>query len=43
MATNQIKESTKRKVEDLPPCKYSSECYRKNPVHFLEYSHPGKI
>ena len=24
----------------LPPCKYGKSCYRKNPVHFLEFSHP---
>ena len=23
-----------------PPCKYGSACYRKNPNHFHEYSHP---
>jgi len=25
----------------LPPCKYGSECYRKNPDHFANFSHPG--
>jgi len=25
----------------LPPCKYGSECYRKNPEHFEKFSHPG--
>ncbi len=24
----------------LPPCKYGAECYRKNPAHFKEFSHP---
>lgn len=34
----------KDKSEDsiLPPCPYGSECYRKNPVHFKEYSHSEK-
>jgi len=25
----------------LPACKYGSACYRKNPDHFREYSHPA--
>ena len=25
----------------LPPCKYGASCYRKNPDHFKEFSHPG--
>ena len=25
-----------------PPCKYGSKCYRKNPSHRQEFSHPGK-
>ncbi len=24
----------------LPPCQYGENCYRKNPVHFREFSHP---
>lgn len=24
-----------------PPCKYGSKCYRKNPTHFAQFSHPG--
>ncbi|XP_053273943.1 aprataxin and PNK-like factor isoform X2 [Pleuronectes platessa] len=24
-----------------PPCPYGKDCYRKNPVHFQETSHPG--
>ena len=24
----------------LPPCKYGASCYRKNLLHFAEYSHP---
>ncbi|XP_067119819.1 aprataxin and PNK-like factor [Centruroides vittatus] len=23
------------------PCSYGKECYRKNPIHFEDYSHPG--
>ncbi|CAF3723235.1 unnamed protein product [Rotaria sordida] len=29
----------KVKLEDLPLCPYGSNCYRKNPAHFKEYSH----
>lgn len=25
-----------------PVCRYGSECYRKNPDHLKEYSHPGR-
>lgn len=25
------------------PCQYGARCYRKNPSHFAEYSHPGGI
>eukprot|EP00128_Syssomonas_multiformis_P005588 Colp12_sorted_trinity150504_noHs@913 len=25
----------------LPMCQYGKQCYRKNPVHFQEYAHPG--
>lgn len=24
----------------LPPCKYGAGCYRKNPAHFEQFSHP---
>ena len=27
-------------VATLPPCPYGSNCYRKNPQHFKEFSHP---
>ena len=27
----------------LPPCKYGKNCYRKNPQHLLEYSHPSMV
>lgn len=26
---------------DKPACKYGKKCYRKNPTHFEEFSHPG--
>jgi ATP-dependent DNA helicase PIF1 len=26
----------------LPPCRYGASCYRKNPTHFEEFSHPQK-
>lgn len=28
-------------VVNKTPCKYGSECYRKNPEHFEKFSHPG--
>ncbi|XP_061174599.1 tyrosyl-DNA phosphodiesterase 1-like isoform X1 [Saccostrea echinata] len=27
--------------KSLPPCKFGSKCYRKNPDHFKEFSHPS--
>ena len=35
---------SKQKEEEvlLPPCQYGNSCYRKNPMHFLQYSHPPK-
>ncbi|XP_064613659.1 uncharacterized protein LOC135477473 [Liolophura sinensis] len=27
-------------ADNLPPCKYGANCYRKNLIHFAEYSHP---
>lgn len=45
------KETRKRKFEESscdpaeeavkPACKYGSKCYRKNPDHLAEYSHPS--
>ena len=26
----------------LPTCKYAPKCYRKNPDHWKEFSHPGQ-
>ncbi|XP_056628412.1 aprataxin and PNK-like factor isoform X2 [Triplophysa dalaica] len=45
--TSKIKESesktsiSKVKKQSRMPCPYGSSCYRKNPVHFQECSHPG--
>ncbi|XP_055601148.1 probable tyrosyl-DNA phosphodiesterase [Uranotaenia lowii] len=36
-------DSSKRKTSDKVPdkvCQYGSDCYRKNPIHFKEFSHP---
>ncbi|XP_052860694.1 probable tyrosyl-DNA phosphodiesterase [Anopheles cruzii] len=36
-------ENSKRKMDSNAPlkiCQYGSDCYRVNPVHFKEYSHP---
>lgn len=35
-------EKDKSKTSKLPSCSYGSKCYRKNPAHFKEYSHPSK-
>ncbi|XP_072513136.1 aprataxin and PNK-like factor [Salminus brasiliensis] len=32
---------SKPKVQQRTPCPYGASCYRKNPVHFQECSHPG--
>lgn len=31
----------RRKIQKRPACKYGANCYRKNPQHKKEYSHPG--
>ncbi|KAI5089875.1 aprataxin and PNK-like factor isoform X2 [Silurus meridionalis] len=31
----------KAKIQHRMPCPYGSSCYRKNPIHFQECSHPG--
>jgi len=36
-----IKRPCSENSGDLPECKYGAECYRKNPLHFREYSHPS--
>ena len=28
-------------VDNRPMCKYGTKCYRKNPIHFQEFRHPG--
>ncbi|XP_036416237.1 aprataxin and PNK-like factor isoform X2 [Colossoma macropomum] len=33
--------SSKPRVQRRTPCPYGASCYRKNPVHFQECSHPG--
>ncbi|KAI4890102.1 hypothetical protein NFI96_029952, partial [Prochilodus magdalenae] len=33
--------SSKPKVQRRTPCPYGTSCYRKNPIHFQECSHPG--
>ncbi|TRY83038.1 hypothetical protein DNTS_004455 [Danionella cerebrum] len=35
------KASTKKVKQQRKPCPYGSSCYRKNPLHFQESSHPG--
>ena len=29
-------------MADKPVCKYGASCYRKNPDHFKQFSHPGR-
>lgn len=41
-----IKTKTKPSLPDgknLPPCKYGASCYRKNLLHFAEFSHPTAV
>lgn len=39
---NKGDEKKKKKDEQLPICPHGPSCYRKNPNHFEEYSHPWK-
>ncbi|NXO28992.1 APLF factor, partial [Cisticola juncidis] len=34
-------ESSKQMKHKRTPCMYGSGCYRRNPVHFQQFSHPG--
>lgn len=34
-------ESSKQMQYKRTPCKYGSGCYRKNPIHFQQFSHPN--
>ena len=34
--------ATKKKAAPLKECPYGARCYRKNPDHFAEFSHPKK-
>ncbi|NXI19682.1 APLF factor, partial [Irena cyanogastra] len=34
-------ESSKQMQHKRTPCMYGSGCYRKNPIHFQQFSHPG--
>lgn len=38
-SSNRISETSSSQA--LPPCKYGSKCYRKNPDHLKEFSHPS--
>ncbi|TPX30626.1 hypothetical protein SmJEL517_g05853 [Synchytrium microbalum] len=29
-------------IDDLPVCQWGTKCFRKNPAHFAEYSHPWR-
>ena len=34
--------ATKKKAAPIKECPYGARCYRKNPDHFVEFSHPKK-
>ncbi|XP_026508928.1 aprataxin and PNK-like factor [Terrapene carolina triunguis] len=34
-------QSSKQTKQNRAPCMYGSGCYRKNPLHFQQFSHPG--
>ncbi|XP_066505176.1 aprataxin and PNK-like factor isoform X2 [Hoplias malabaricus] len=38
---SEINTASKPNVQRRTPCPYGTSCYRKNPVHFQECSHPG--
>ena len=38
-----VKSANDRRGDARPMCKYGTDCYRKNPAHFEEYRHPGKV
>jgi hypothetical protein len=37
-----VEKKAKSSRSDRPPCVYGSNCYRTNPLHLAEYSHPSK-
>ncbi|XP_049946167.1 aprataxin and PNK-like factor [Schistocerca serialis cubense] len=39
--SNYIRDPSPVQTSVRVPCKYGSACYRKNPQHFAEFSHPG--
>lgn len=45
-STKRAKTKTKPSLPDgknLPPCKYGASCFRKNLLHFAEFSHPTAV
>ena len=42
-STSKKRKSLELEDESKPMCKYGRDCYRKNPVHFQEFRHPGKL
>lgn len=45
-STRRAKTKTKPSLPDgknLPPCKYGASCFRKNLLHFAEFSHPTAV
>ena len=43
-ASSQRPKSPSKKDDkpQLPPCQYGAKCYRKNPTHFAQFSHPDR-
>lgn len=35
-------EQAVKREKNVTPCPYGNQCYRKNPIHFQEYSHDGE-
>lgn len=38
-----VKKVRQLKSKHRPPCMFGKKCYRKNPEHFAEFSHPGDV
>ncbi|KAL8173331.1 UNVERIFIED_CONTAM: hypothetical protein K2H54_045822 [Gekko kuhli] len=39
--SSDVPQSSNVTKHERTPCQYGSNCYRKNPVHFQQFSHPG--
>ena len=41
-SSTEMSEESATNLSGKPPCRYGSNCYRKNPTHFEQFSHPGR-